>query len=399
MPGRLLTVAVLSAALAAHASPGAQQPPAPADLPDEPLVQGPVFRLGVSLVQIDAVVTDRKGRHVTTLGPDDFEVRQDGRPQRIVAVSYVRADDGWQDTSGLPPVASAPRSLHEAARTIALVVDDLRMSFESVYHTRRALQQFVDRELLADDLVALVTTSAAPGTSVRFTYSRPQLRAAVSRLRFSLHGFPTTSVFDAVSAPDAWPFSDPFALHRERTTAEAVLQRIEEIATLLPAEGGRKAIVLVSEGFPVFGHAWSLDTVNSAMRRLVDRANRAGVVIYAVDPRGLVNTGPSAADAVSPSGARALASRRDAVLRETQDGLRYIAGGTGGFAVINSNDIRRALRRIVDDQAGYYLIGYEPEAGTFGPDSARDFRRVKVRLTRKGLKIRARTGFYARPTE
>ena len=62
----------------------AQQPSAPTRPADQA-----VFRLSVSLVQLDAVVTDKKGRHVSTLGRDDFEVYQDGRPQPIVAVSYV----------------------------------------------------------------------------------------------------------------------------------------------------------------------------------------------------------------------------------------------------------------------------------------------------------------------
>lgn len=360
----------------------------------------PVFRVTVSLVQLDAIVTDRRGRHVTSLGPSDFDVRQDGRPQRVVAATYVRAGERWEDASGLPPLLRSPQSVRDAARTIAIVVDDLRMSFESVYHTRRALQRFVDTELLPEDYVALVTTSAAPGTSVAFGYSRPRLRAAIGRLRFSLQGLSSGSLLDPLSSADAWPFSSPFEIFRERTTAEAALSRIEEIAGLLPADGGRKTIVLVSEGFSAFGPSWSLDAVNSAMRRLVDRANRAGVVIYAVDPRGLVNVGLSAADGVrSASAASALAARRRDVLRETQDGLRHVASQTGGFAVVNSNDVHRALRRIIDDQAGYYLVGYEPEEGTIGPDSGRTFRRVKVRVTRKGLKIRTRTGFYARPTE
>jgi hypothetical protein len=79
--------------------PEAQQPPAPSRPADQP-----IFRLSVSLVQLDAVVTDKRGQHVTTLGRDDFEVYQDGRPQPVVAVSYVDSDDGWVDTSGLPPL-------------------------------------------------------------------------------------------------------------------------------------------------------------------------------------------------------------------------------------------------------------------------------------------------------
>ena len=82
------------------------------------------------------------------------------------------------------------------------------------------------------------------------------------------------------------------------------------------------------------------------------------MVVYAVDPRGLVFTGLSAAD--NPNSMRAALDAmalRNAALRETQDGLRFMAGETGGFAVVNNNDLRAALGRVMADQSGYYLIG------------------------------------------
>ena len=84
--------------------PAAQQPSVQASVHAD---SQPIFRLTVSLVQLDAVVTDRHGRHVTTLGPDDFEVYQDGHPQPVTAVTYVGAEETWVDTSGLPPLPVA----------------------------------------------------------------------------------------------------------------------------------------------------------------------------------------------------------------------------------------------------------------------------------------------------
>ena len=89
--------------------------------------------------------------------------------------------------------------------------------------------------------------------------------------------------------------------------------------------------------------------------------------------------------------AQLMARRNDALL-QTQDGLRYVADQTGGFAVVNSNDIPRAFRRVLDDQRGYYLIGFQPSEDTFGAD--RRFRRVKVKVAGKGLRVRTRAGFY-----
>jgi VWFA-related protein len=389
----LLFVALaISAAVTAAAQRPEQGSGQGPEQTDEPR---PVFRLSVSLVQVDAVVTDRKGRHVTTLGPADFQVLQDGKPQPVTAVAYVRADERYLDASGAPEPVVIPTSPRQARRVIALVVDDSRMTFESIYHTRMGLQRFVDGELQADDLVTIVTTSGTRGTSWPFTFSRPELRAAVNRLQFSLWNASAAGALD--------PLENTFELlpsaaerDREQHFAVSALNRIADVIAAVRELPGRKTVLLVSEGFSMSGLSDS--QIRDAMYGLVDQANRAGVVIYAVDPRGLVFTGLSAADSTgSPSAMARLMSRRNDALLQTQDGLRYVAGQTGGFAVVNSNDMPGAFRRVLDDQRGYYLIGFQPSGDTFYP--GRGFRRVKVKVARRGLRVRTRAGFYGIATE
>jgi len=356
----------------------------------------PIFRAGVSLVQLDAVVTDKRGRHVTTLGPADFEVWQDGRRQPVMAVAYV-SDDDTLFVDEERPAATSPLRPRDARRIVGVVVDDARMSFSSVYYTRRALTAFIDRHMLPDDFVSIVTTTGARGSSWPFTFSRPQLRAAVNRLRFSM----MTAEVDPLTTLG---FSGPLGTLsvddevRERSYAVAALNRVVDVIQALRELPGRKAIVLVSEGFALFGSAIDGGFIRDAMRLIVDRANRAAVVIYAVDPRGLVVTSLGAADAGGP-GHGALFARRSSALRATQDGLRYVAAETGGFAVVDSNDIPGAFRRVMDDQRGYYLVGYQPDRSTFGPGSEREFRTLKLKVVRPGLKVRARAGFYGMKTE
>ena len=361
-------------------------PPPPADQP--------IFRLSVSLVQVDAVVTDKAGRHVTGLGPADFEVFQDGRAQPVTAVSYVEMEDGWVDTSGLPPLPVESLKPGDARRVMAVVVDDLRMSFESIYRARRGIGEFLDAQFESGDLGMIVTTSGA-GVS-QLTYSRAALKAAAARLRFSLWNQQAASALAPISGFDDASGSDLDYL--ERTFAESAIVRLVEVIARVSTLPGRKSVVLVSEGFSVFGFGMDNAYIRELLQRLVDRANRAGVVIYAVDPRGLVVTGLTAADGVRGGGARVMAAR-SAALRESQDGLRFVAGETGGFAVVNANDLALGLRRIMADQRGYYLIGYQPEAGTLHAHSDREFRRVKIKVKPKGLKVRTRAGFYGRPTE
>src|ERR1700682_152223 len=67
-------------------SPPRQEPVVPAD--DD------VVRITANLVQVDAVVTDKKGIQITDLTDQDFEVFEDGRPQKISNLSYVTSAPG-----------------------------------------------------------------------------------------------------------------------------------------------------------------------------------------------------------------------------------------------------------------------------------------------------------------
>ena len=368
--------------------PEAQQTSAPVSPADQA-----IFRVSVSLVQLDVVVTDRKGRHVSTLGRDDFEVYQDGRPQPVVAVSYVETDDGWVDTSGLPPLPVDALKPEDARRVIAVVVDDLRMSFESIYRARRGIGEFVDRQFQPGDLGMIVTTS---GTGVsQLTYSAKTLKAASSRLRFSLWNVQGASALSPIDGVNDFSGTDNFL---ERTFAESAIRRIADAINAVQKLPGRKSVVLVSEGFSVFGADLDNTYNRELLQRLVDRSNRAGVVIYAVDPRGLVVTGLTAADNVHGGAARVM-SARSAALRDSQDGLRFVTGETGGFAVVNANDLALGFKRIMADQRGFYLIGYQPEAGTLNARSDMQFRTLKIKVKPKGLKVRTRAGFYGQATE
>jgi len=386
---RRLALLACGFALLLGTVPEAQQPSAPIRPADQA-----IFRLSVSLVQLDAVVTDRQGRHVTTLGRDDFEVYQDGRLQPVTAVSYIETDDGWTDTSGLPPLPVEALKPDDARRVIAVVVDDLRMSFESIYRARRGIGEFFDRQFQPGDLGMIVTTSGA-GIS-QLTYSPKTLKAASSRLRFSLWNVQGASALSPIDGVD--DFSGFEGNFLERTFAESAIRRIADAINAVQKLPGRKSVVLVSEGFSVFGADLDNTYNRELLQRLVDRSNRAGVVIYAVDPRGLVVTGLTAADNVRGGTAR-LVSARSTALRESQDGLRFVTGETGGFAVVNSNDLALGFKRIMTDQHGYYLIGYQPEPGTLHSKSDMQFRKLKIKVKPKGLKVRTRAGFYGQATE
>ncbi|MGE3178443.1 MAG: VWA domain-containing protein [Vicinamibacterales bacterium] len=363
----------------------------PEDLPDPLAEEPPIFRLGVSLVQLDAVVTDRQGQHVTTLRPEDFEVYQNGRRQPVTAVSYVDATERWEDLSGLPPL-QATRQVHDARHVLAIVVDDRRMSFEGIARVRRSLETFIGRQFRSGEIAGMVMTT---GGRDRFphdlTYSPSVLTAAVRRLQYAPWG--AAGVGDDTDMDLMPPPMDLEQMY-ERGNAVTAIDRITDAVDLLGQLPGRKSVILVSEGFSLYGGTLENGPIREALQRLADKSNRAAVVLYAIDPRGLMaprHLGPE-----RPS----LDRRRDieAMVRETQWDLQLVSAQTGGFAVVNSNDLVGGFERIVADQRGYYLIGYQPDAGTID-ESASEFRRIKIKVRRKGLSIRTRAGFYGVSTE
>src|ERR1700752_641110 len=137
----------------------------------------------------------------------------------------------------------------------------------------------------------------------------------------------------------------------------------------------------------------------AGLRVLIDQANRASVVIYTMNATGLRYFGLNAADSTYGRGSEEvedkLTERRNSAW-ENQDGLDYLARETGGIAIRNTNDLSKGIKRVLDDQGGYYLIGYRPNDVTFDARTGRrTFHQLSLKITRPGkFKVRMRNGFF-----
>ena len=166
---------------------------------------------------------------------------------------------------------------------------------------------------------------------------------------------------------------------------------------------GRKAVILVSEGFSLQDSEGMDSRVRAALDRVIDQATRAGVVIYALDARGLQTTGllasdnlksPTPEDTTLEAAARSRAGARTRFNRDTQEGMAYLAEQTGGFAVLNTNDLPAGLGRITDDVRDYYVIGYAPSEGTFAkPGQKPSLHKISIKAIRPGLHVKTRKEF------
>jgi VWFA-related protein len=406
--------------------------------PENPRPQG-VIRITVNLVQVDAVVTDSKRRQVTNLKPEDFEILEDGRPQTITNFSYIsvaaptRGETPAQPSAlsiGVPVVSPTGLRPEQVRRTIAVVVDDLHLSFENTVYVRQALKKFVDEDVQPGDLVAILRTSSGLGVLQQFTNDKRVLYAAVERVRYSLAGGwgleSNRELGGSRSRPDAARLSEgstrPPADEREggRKDLEAAATREGDLRRHITTAGtlgtldyvlrglrdlpGRKSVVLLSDTIPVPpaqpGLVWQ------KMRELVDLANRSSAVLYAIDTRGLPTLQLSAADDLTGLGMEpplvvaSLPMNRWAEFFESQGVSAYLANQTGGIFVHDNNDLAGGMHTVMDDLSGYYLIGFKPPADTFkAGEKGGGYHRIQVKVKVPGLHVRSRSGFYGIPDE
>ncbi len=342
----------------------------------------PTFATSTVLREVAVSVTDEQGRPVLGLEAADFDVREAGRRRPVQSVSFWSA-------SGAPDVdqrveAMEPRrtpggrmtNQHaERGRLIVLLLDDMLTSPRRTHAVRRAVDEFVTRYVHGDDQVAVITTSGRLDIDSGFLTDR---RAVVAR----------TGRF-AGTATDGMTGGFVAALSVRRT-----MEIVGSLALMSSGTGGRPLnVVLFSEGveFDIYNQKdMNTSDVNHAMRLAVDRIRASNLVLYAVDPRGLVtledgrterNTYAEESDLRSG----VAAAMRQATLARSLQSLRHLAEETGGFAATDRNDFKDAFARVRHETSALYLLAFEPVAR----DAARA-EKLEIRVRRKGVRVAAR---------
>ena len=331
--------------------------------------QEPVLRVTANRVQVDAVVTGRQGRHVTDLRAEDFQVFQDGKPQKITQCTYIRTGP-------------------EVHRTVAVIVDDLGLSFESVVQIRRALKSFIDEQLQPGDRVAIIRTSGDVGALQQFTSDKRKLHAAAERLRWHVRS--RTGICSFQPERPCHLLS-VFGVEPEagRLSALETLERIISVVKGLAQLPGRKSILLFSEYIALASDSEVVEyapLVERAHQRVLDAATRASAAVYSIDPRGL----PVLGNTLRRGSIGSVAD----VFRGSQVGMGRLAEATGGEFLRDIDDLSIPVRMAMKDQQGYYLLAYPPGASTFDAENGQPkFHKIDVRVKRSGLTVRSHKGF------
>ncbi len=372
-------------------------------------------RVKTELVQLRAVVTDRRGQPVDNLSKADFLLLEDGKPQDISLFSLERimTEASPQPTpdpavpSGRTRSAAYPIRRAIPSRSIVLLVDTIHCSFSSLSNVRAALRHFVNEQMTEQDVVALVTPTGTLGVMEQFTQDRRLLAMGIEKLfpwrvtqENSLltpflaariaRGDPdaTDLAIKILAAEDGVSLSDhqglffdprdrpassmmvPLPPHLQTRTnlilteascyRRVLLTTIRAAASKLAEMPGQRIIALLSDGFTMV--AASGELTSGELAPVLSQAARSGVVIYCFDSRGLVPVMIPASVAGNIASNR-LITYLGLANSDAQDSLKIVARETGGEAFYDTNDLAGRLRKMLSDNRVYYDLAYYPPDG------------------------------------
>ena len=378
--------------------------------------QQPTFRAGVTLVTTDVIPRDGTGRFVADLTRDNFTVLEDGQPQQIVSFQMIQGGRTFNLLAPPEPPSAAPEGLvlpkpkprvnDVAGRVLLIFIDDLHFEPELSPHVRRVMQQIVDNLVHEGDQVT-VLSSGPSFIEIGPTYDKKAVVEAVSKIRGS--GLIPMEILRMLESPNG-PADIRARAQMTFYTAYRILAELESVTNK------RKAVVYVSNGYdfdpfpegragtdriqggrfadplrftlepdnPYFtiGKITADIDLHRLMRELTLSANRANATIYTVDPRGLASVVDFGAVNVDQSEWRTH-------IQKTTSTLRYIAEETGGFAIVNTNDIASELKRVDAETSDYYLIGFYSS----NPDPKKRMRALEVKVDRPNITIASRRAY------
>jgi VWFA-related protein len=413
-PFLALTVALVAVLQPVHA----QQP-----------ASGDRFRVQVERVLVDASVTDSHGASVTGLTAADFEVVEDGIPQTIATFSYVDIPIQMPERSSAGDrfVATDVRSNRDsyAGRLYVLVLDDTNIGGARTGEVKAEARKFVESYFEPGDLGAVAYTSGRAGASQEFTGDPQLLLAAIDRFAGLREKSTALEEADKERAREAaagagfrLPLGDAPKSGGDTDQAQrlrnmkglsvvdiddfehsqraiAVLQMLRKVSeSLTPLQGRRKSLILFSEGLDYqMSNPFGMRAVTDVLRATqdaIDMAARTNTTFFAIDPRGLVGMTTDYMQMPAGTAEETLtAFRRE--FEVSQDSLRTLAGETGGFAALASNDFASTFDRIVQANSRYYTLGYDPPPHT----ADGKFHAIELRVKQPGMKVTARRGYAA----
>ncbi len=362
------------------------------------------FRSKTELVLVNVTVRDRNGNPVRDLKREDFTLLEDNKPQQVVSFDLENTDAVLSTAITEAPLLrpAQPPSTGETPalvnrplkdrRLIILFFDLSSMQPDEIDQATTAAQNYVDKQMVAADLVAVVSLSNTLSVNQDFTSDRALLKKALQAFNLGAGaGFEEGSTGTTEGTSETGGSFTVDDTEYNIFNTDRRLQALRSIAEKLATINEKKSLIYFSSGMDRTG----IEN-QSQLRSATNAAVRANMSIYTLDIRGLqaLVPGGEAQNAslrgTSPYSGKSVAGQFDSNAT-TQETLVTLAGDTGGRAFLDSNDFGKVFTGVQQDTSLYYLLGYH------STNPARDghFRRITVRVNRPGVKIDFRRGYYA----
>lgn len=378
------------------------------------------------MVLVDVVVTDGKARPVTDLKVPDFQVRENGRPQKVVAFSLRQPPPSSETAKQLvlpPGVYTNLRNLEgTTGPPTVLLIDALNTPTKDQMYLRQQLVKYLEK-IEPWRNVAIYTLGTRLRMLQDFTSDPDLLHEALKKVTaqssmFNAEPQDSDDTFAGLDPDSADQSTAEMAQMLHEFTAEQqayqrdfqvrmTLEAMQELARNVAGYAGRKNLVWLSGSFPltVFPDETSSNSF-AVQRQYGDDLRKTAalfaaneIAVYPVDAHGLVGSFlPDASQRVpSLAGPRAgqnagrMIQQRSVTLITSHDTMNELASQTGGHAFYNRNDIDHAIALSVAEGSTYYTLGYYPD------DKNLDgrFRRIEVKVDRKGVQTHYRKGYFA----
>jgi len=389
------------------------------------------FKLRVNLVQVKVVVRDSKGELVRDLKREDFEVFDQGKLQAITTFGVEtpesrrkRLEAAAKTQQGTDEeVAVEKATLPE--RFVALVFDDIHLKMEDATFVRSSAKKLIE-SMTPTDRIGIFGTSEQ--LKVEYTSDKAALEQALLQVipRPKMGKINQTTNCPDVNhyMADQWINkndstvlavvatetlacmfqNNPLFISNAQQLAQSSLQQelfagdtdneytyraLEDIIRRLGVMPGERVLVLASPGF-------LLSTQYSEEMGIIDRANKASIVINTVDARGLYtpdiggDISQPQTDTVQTTGLKN--TYRTDEQTENAYVLMDFAYGTGGTFFHNSNDLDSGLNRAGATPEISYILGFSPQNQRMDGK----YHTIKVVITEKRkYSVQARRGYYA----
>jgi VWFA-related protein len=348
----LLFVLLAIAPVATPAAPGKEKK---TSAQTETVAPG-VIKSESSVVLVDVVVTDKKRNYLKDLTQKEFHVFEDGAEQPIT--SFSREVDIQPGTP-------------ERQRYMVIFFDDQGLGADGQMLARNAAAKFVDGTASARRMMAVINYDEGLHVIQNFTADRDRLMSAVRKTKFA----PFQTSTDEMPRPRGGQReSDP--------APRNLLLAIRDVARMLGTAPGRKTILFLSAGFDLISGR------SADYQDTIVALNKANVGVYTISARGLVGLDMASGEYMPPwtrdSGPGVFGGAPS-----FPGGLPQLAAQTGGFAIVNANDLLGEMQKVSEEMNEYYLLGYVP------PNPSHDgrYHKIHVKVDRAGAEVRARSGY------